>query len=509
MRRFFLVLIGAMVLNFTGCGKSSDEAKELLLKLLQLVGIPQSIVVNICQDTNKDGICNLYEPTATLAIDKGDSAEKILEKFVSSTNGRYILENYNPELEILMEIADDGRFNTGRKVTLPFKPKPIVKDTPQELSILQSLIDNDFLEVQDYNEIVKEPKARNVIDQILLENIFQNQLILEENNLTVVNATNQNLEFIAEGLRELNVTELVENLNECEKNTTKDCKDFIIETDDRTEINTEDAKIIQETNSTEGTTHTGTTEDNNKTIVIADDGNVTIVPEGTENNSSSSEDNSTTSSEDNTTSPSPSPTTTSEPVVVEKTEKNVADGYLIKLSSPSKAYCGSNTYSSSLIIGAKGKILFDNITLPNDCQIFVPSGSTIDSNNNGILDATDKVLNFSMKGASDGIFISPLTTMLVEKKANGEDVTAFKAMVKDFDPVTCASNIVNSSGTEKTKNQKLMLLMELLKTAMENPTDANITEMNISSIIQTNVNESIGILHNNYTVSPKSNPRII
>ncbi|SFV71356.1 Chitinase [hydrothermal vent metagenome] len=174
-----------------------------------------------------------------------------------------------------------------------------------------------------------------------------------------------------------------------------------------------------------------------------------------------------------------------------KTEKNVADGYLIKLSSPAVAYCGNNEYSSSLNIGEKGKILFENISLPNDCNIFVPSGVTIDSNNNGVLDATDKKLNFSMKGSADGTFISPLTTLLLEKKAKGEDVTEFKAMVKDFDPVTCASEITNGTGTDKTKNQKLMLLMEVLKTAMKNPADANITDINLSSIIKTNVSENI------------------
>jgi hypothetical protein len=179
------------------------------------------------------------------------------------------------------------------------------------------------------------------------------------------------------------------------------------------------------------------------------------------------------------------------PPPAQKTEKNVADGYLIKLASPAIAYCGEEEYNSSLTIGAKGKILFDGINLPNNCHIFVPSGATIDSNNNGILDATDKVLSFSMKGSSDGTFISPLTTLLLEKEANGEDVTEFKAMVKDFDPVTCASKIVNGNGLEKIKNQKLMVLMEVLKTAMKNPADANITDINLSSIVQSDADESI------------------
>jgi hypothetical protein len=484
MKKFFLVLIGAMVLNFTGCGKSSDEAKELLLKLLQLIGIPQSIVVNICQDTNKDGICNLNEPTATLAIDKGDAAEKILEKFVSSENGRYILEHYDPELEILMEIADDGRFNTGKQVTLPFKPKPIVKDTPQELSILQSLIDNGFFEVEEYDEIVESPKARNVIDQILLENIFQNQAILEEHNLTAVGATDKNLEFIAEGLRELNVTELVENLNECERNTTQDCKDVVIEADDSTEINQQDAKIIQETNSTEGTTHTGTTEDNNKTIVVADDGTITVAPENSENNSSS-EDNTTTPT------PTPAPTPEPEPEPIEKTEKIAADGYIIELSSPAVAVCSSGTYNSLTGSIIKGKLTFNGVALDNSCIVTIPKGSKIDSNNNGVADADDKIMAFDMKSIGDTAYISPLTTLMVAKKENGEDITALKAMVKDFDPVASFSSVDSMSGTTQTEVQKLLTLMEILKTTLSDSEGSldNIKDINISTVINTQVGE--------------------
>ena len=59
MLKKFLILIGVIfILSFTSCGgKSSDEAKELLSKILQFVGIPHSIIVTVCQDTNGDGIC--------------------------------------------------------------------------------------------------------------------------------------------------------------------------------------------------------------------------------------------------------------------------------------------------------------------------------------------------------------------------------------------------------------------------------------------------------------------
>ena len=137
MKKIFLILMGAFVLNFSGCGKSSEEAKEVLQKILQVVGIPYDMVVQICQDTNRDGLCNLTEVTAKLTINKGDSAETIFRKFQLDENGQYILEHYDLKFKILMEIADDkGRFNTDTRVTLPFTPKEIVKEKPQELSIL-------------------------------------------------------------------------------------------------------------------------------------------------------------------------------------------------------------------------------------------------------------------------------------------------------------------------------------------------------------------------------------
>ena len=100
-----------------------------------------------------------------------------------------------------------------------------------------------------------------------------------------------------------------------------------------------------------------------------------------------------------------------------------------------------------------------------------------------------------MKGSSEGSFISPLTTILIQKEVKGEDVSAFKSMVQDFNPVTCASEIANGSGVEKVKNQKLMILMEILKTTLTQSPDANISDINISSIINTDINESIDDLN--------------
>lgn len=55
MKRFFLLLSTVFMLSFMGCGSNNkEEAKELLQKILQVVGIPYNMVVNICQDGNGD-----------------------------------------------------------------------------------------------------------------------------------------------------------------------------------------------------------------------------------------------------------------------------------------------------------------------------------------------------------------------------------------------------------------------------------------------------------------------
>jgi len=78
-------LIG--VLSFTSCGGGgSEKAKELLEKILQFVGIPQQVIVNVCQDSNRDGICGGGELFTKVVINKGDSLDDILEKISLTSN---------------------------------------------------------------------------------------------------------------------------------------------------------------------------------------------------------------------------------------------------------------------------------------------------------------------------------------------------------------------------------------------------------------------------------------
>jgi len=196
---WFLSII--TLFGLLGCGSgSSKKAEELLNRILTLVGIPQEIVVNICQDTNDNGICEAHELHTKIKISRGDSAKDIFNKIKFQPDGTYLLEHYDPTKKILMEIEDNAKLdNTGQRVTLSYHP------STQELSILQSLVDNGFL-LEDNVKPIRESKNRDIIDNILLNNIFINQRLLEENNMSAQNATTKNLEYIAEGLLDINIT---------------------------------------------------------------------------------------------------------------------------------------------------------------------------------------------------------------------------------------------------------------------------------------------------------------
>ncbi|HHD81157.1 MAG TPA: hypothetical protein ENK99_06180, partial [Campylobacterales bacterium] len=217
--KFFLVIILISTV-FIGCGsnKNKKEAKELLQKILQVVGIPYDVVVNICQDGNGDGICNATEVTAKITINKLDTVDTILEKIKLDENGRYIIEHYDSTKNILMELEDNEAFeNTQQRVTIPYKPTPI--EDLQELSILQALLDRNLL--TNIDKVKSSKNSRTLLDKIILSSLFYNQRILEEHNMSKFDATERNLDYIAEGLRDINITgDFTDRLDGCEDNLT-------------------------------------------------------------------------------------------------------------------------------------------------------------------------------------------------------------------------------------------------------------------------------------------------
>ena len=102
MKKVFMVLSVVALVGLVNCGGgSSKEAKELLQKILQFVGIPQTIIVNVCQDSDRNGICGVDELQTKVTINKGDSVDDIWQKIALNSEGQYFLETYNPKLPIL------------------------------------------------------------------------------------------------------------------------------------------------------------------------------------------------------------------------------------------------------------------------------------------------------------------------------------------------------------------------------------------------------------------------
>jgi len=400
----FLFMIGIVIIFiFTGCGssKSSDEGKALLKHSLQLLGIPPEIVVNICQDDNNNGSCDVGELQANINVNQNDSIAQMWEKVKFDTGGRYILENYDPTKNIIMEI--DGKKSAEyNNVDLSLKYKA---DT-EELSVLQAVVDADFLNEEDVTKF-KALENRENIDRAIFNGLTKNQTLLEEQNLSTKTALSINLEEIAKGLIQLDVSkELPEQLEQC-GNSDSCIEELINNTTKEIELTEDEARELARS-------------------------------------------------------------------------KNIADGYIIKLVEPVEAVCkDGKRYSSSLEIKEKGKITFDSIS--NDCTITVKSGAIIDSNNNGKLDRSDKVLEFDMIGSENNTFITPLTTLLFKKREKGEDTATFSNMIYNFDPVTAPSRVTKNSGLEKIKIEKLIVLLEIVKRAMKDSLDISL--LNLSTLL--------------------------
>jgi hypothetical protein len=222
MKKILWLIVSVGMLLFTGCGKSSEEGKDLQKHNLKLVGIPQEIVVNICQDKNDNGSCDEGEFQAKVSVGANDTIAQMWEKVKFDADGRYILENYDPALNILMEI-DGNKVSEYNNVDLTLT----YKATTKELSVLQAVVDADFLKEEEVVKF-KALDNREEIDRVLFNSLTKNQFLLEEENLSKETALTINLEEIGKGLIELNVSnELPKQLSACKNDST--CIQAIVE----------------------------------------------------------------------------------------------------------------------------------------------------------------------------------------------------------------------------------------------------------------------------------------
>ena len=224
-KKFWLLSVIGIVL-FSACGgSSSKEAKVLQQKMINLVGIPQDIVANICQDDNTNGICESTELQAKVSFNQGDSMETIWSKLTLTEEGRYLLETYDPTKPLLLELKDAKSPHFTESFTLPFDG---LKENEQEkeLSILASMIDKDVLVPQN---VSSARVMKNVDDfyKLLLDDLEKNIKILKGKGLTTKQAVAGNINEMAEEL----ITNGIENtipakMNAC--NGDKTCVNGVL-----------------------------------------------------------------------------------------------------------------------------------------------------------------------------------------------------------------------------------------------------------------------------------------
>ena len=211
---WILSIIG--MLGLINCGGSSDEAKELLQRLLRLVGIPQTIVVNICQDKNLDGICGLSERQEKVSIKKGESISAIFIKLENTEDGKYLLETASPELPLLLVLKDNESQDYTEEFTIPFTGLEVTQ-IEKNLSLLQAMVDAGYLTTTEILP-VETMKNQDVFYATLLKDFELNLKTLTDKELSSPRAVLANLQEVATELKDagldVNLTNEVDACND-------------------------------------------------------------------------------------------------------------------------------------------------------------------------------------------------------------------------------------------------------------------------------------------------------
>ena len=213
MKKILTIFTLAIVVTFTSCGGgSSEEAKELLSQMLTIVGIPQNIIVNICQDGDDDGVCSTLELANISFIKKN-----FFSKVILGENNSYELKNYDPTKKIIMELQDSKNveFNDGN-FSLEYK------GTSTELSILQAIVDSDNLTHDDIKN-VKDLEDKDTFYEVLLGSLEKNLNQYMKNNIDSRGARDIDLKELGRVFKdEIPLKELPTKLKE-QCNGDKEC----------------------------------------------------------------------------------------------------------------------------------------------------------------------------------------------------------------------------------------------------------------------------------------------
>ena len=224
MKTIKWLLSTIVIFGMISCGSGDKkEAKELLQKILKVVGIPYDIVVNICQDDNSNGICESLELQTKVTLNKGDSFDDIWQKITLTEDGRYFLETRDPTKPILLELQDEAKvtYDNG-KFTVPFNGfKNSEQNETKELSILAALVDKGYFVDRDL-ENIRNLNIKNTQDKFyatLLNSLEENINILRTKGLDAQQTMLGNLKEIASELQSDGIKDTLPNdLNNCGAN---------------------------------------------------------------------------------------------------------------------------------------------------------------------------------------------------------------------------------------------------------------------------------------------------
>lgn len=186
---WFLIIIVTVSINNCG-GGSSEEAKALLTQILTVVGIPQDMIVNICQDDDDNGFCDSIELESVSWI-----KNTFFGKVTLGENNSFELKNYDPNKKIIMELqSNEVEYNDGN-FSLEYK------GTSKELSILQSMVDADDLTNDDVTE-VKKMNDKDTFDEVLLSSMMRNLNKYMDNDMEHKSARGANLKELGRVFKE-------------------------------------------------------------------------------------------------------------------------------------------------------------------------------------------------------------------------------------------------------------------------------------------------------------------
>ncbi len=481
------------VVNLNGIEKLQIQKLLILTEILK-ISLDSGVPIKQIGDINLTTVLN-----STVNEEfKNFNISKIIETFPLSNNIKAkvkaktetlktiialldILDTNKLKLSTFMVNISDGGKNIIESLIIASKLKSDIPDNISLSDILkifvrskyQSSLDTIINIFTSINENLKKINKGNFnIVQVQIPNFTNNEI----NNITNIETNNNNNNTSGETNNNNNTSGGTNNNNNTSGGTNNNNN-----TSGETNNNNNTSGGTNNNNNTSGGTNnnnntSGGTNNNNNTSGGTNNNNNTSG--GANNNNNTSEG---TSDESNS--------------KVNPSSKSVSDAYIIgQMIQPAEAICGNTIYKSNINIGKRGKLTFPKVdfTKTKNCIITVKKNSVImDINNDNIKNETQKLM-FDLKAPSDGNFITPLTTLLIEKMQKGENVTLFKKMILNFDPVAIATKVVSLSGIEKLQQQKLMLLTEIIKVSLSSGvTLTQIGNIDLTTIINTEADSKL------------------